>query len=95
MESKNYERRVRGTSRFIANNANNSKRNCKRNRVSRFCLINNAITLERIARINIPQIIVGNPLANDFFNGTNFGSNNNFESLILPSGTPSSTFSPY
>jgi hypothetical protein len=32
-----------------------------------------------------PQI-TNNPIENDFFNGTSFYDNNNFESLILPTG---------
>jgi hypothetical protein len=44
--------------------------------------INNAETIDRIARIIVPQI-TNNPLENDFFNGANFHENGSFGSLIL------------
>ncbi|PKC65322.1 hypothetical protein RhiirA1_461207 [Rhizophagus irregularis] len=83
MSSRNYGQR--GTSQFInvANNTNNV--NINRNRVAQIRLINNSSTIDRIARINTPQI-TNNSTENDFFNGTSFYDNNSFESLILPAG---------
>uniref|UniRef100_U9TBG3 Uncharacterized protein n=1 Tax=Rhizophagus irregularis (strain DAOM 181602 / DAOM 197198 / MUCL 43194) TaxID=747089 RepID=U9TBG3_RHIID len=83
MSSRNYGQH--GTSQFInvANNTNNV--NINRNRVAQIRPINNSSTIDRIARINTPQI-TNNSIENDFFNGTNFYDNNSFESLILPAG---------
>lgn len=82
MPPRNYRRRIHRTKRFNANNIN-------RNRIPR---IRNTNTLDRIARIIVPQI-THNPFEQTFFNGTNFNDTNNFESLILPAGClPSSLF---
>jgi hypothetical protein len=53
-------------------------------------LINNTDTIIQIVRMS-PQV-TNNPFANNFFNGTSFGYNNSFESLILPSGWLTSSF---
>ena len=45
-------------------------------------------TIERIIQM-APQFI-NDPLKGAFFNGTEFYSNNNFESLLLPAGLPGS-----
>ncbi|CAG8499695.1 20488_t:CDS:2 [Rhizophagus irregularis] len=75
----------RRTSRFVnmTNNVNNIDTN--QNRVAQIRPINNSTTIDRIARMTTPQI-TNNPIENDFFNGTSFYDNNNFESLILPTG---------
>jgi len=62
----------------------NNRNNLNQNRVSRI-RINNANTLDQIARISIPQI-TNNPLEQNFFNGVNFDDNNDLEYLILPAG---------
>ena len=73
----------------LANNANNINRDREINRL-RF--INNSEIIDQIARINLPQV-TSNPLENNFFNGTRFQDNNSFESLILPAGLYTSSFS--
>ena len=74
---RNYRRR------FV--NMKNNGRNSR--------LINNTNTIDRIVRINTPQI-TNNSLSNNFLNGTSFYDNNNsFESLILPAGFSTSLFS--
>ena len=76
----------RGVSQFInvtsTNNVNGS--NTNQNPISRL-LINNSNMMERITRIPSLQI-TSNLLEEDFFNGAKFNNNNDFESLILPSG---------
>jgi hypothetical protein len=76
MSSRNYEQRARMNSRFtnIVNDANNQ---------SRIHLVNNANTIDRIARIITPQV-TKNRFENNFFNGTNFHDSDNLKSLILP-----------
>ena len=88
MSSNNFnfeQQRTRGSSRLnimnIANNANNKNKN----QAHRICLINNHVTIDRIARITTPQI-TSNPFENDFFNGASFHCSNSLESSILPTG---------
>ncbi|GES95335.1 hypothetical protein GLOIN_2v1773585 [Rhizophagus clarus] len=47
-------------------------------------IIRNSDNVDRISRINTPQI-TKNDFENDFFNGTNFYGDKSFQSLILPS----------
>ncbi|RIA87881.1 hypothetical protein C1645_827155 [Glomus cerebriforme] len=58
---------------ILAVNSNNISRiNQNQNRS-----INNTDTIDRIARINLPQITNNNPFGNCLFNGTSFYENNN------------------
>jgi hypothetical protein len=69
MSTKNYKQITRG--KINANDINNE--------IPIHASINNADTIDRIARIIVPQI-TNNPFENDFFNGTRFQENN---TLIL------------
>lgn len=91
MSSGNLEIRTRDTSRFNANNANNNR--CG-SRSSRLRLINNTISLERIAQINRPQIS-DNYFVQTFFNGTDFNGANNFEHVLPAGSLPSSSSFPF
>lgn len=73
MSTKNYKQITRG--KINANDINN----VIPIHASRIYSINNADTIDRIARIIVPQI-TNNPFENDFFNGTRFQENN---TLIL------------
>ena len=73
--------RIHGTSRFVAGNANDAD-NVNQTRVS----IDNTNTINRIIQINRTQV-TNSSSENEFFNGSAFDNNNNFESLILPAGT--------
>src|SRR5438128_1112981 len=93
MSSRNYgsgqrnyrQRNYRRTRQFMANNTR---------------LINNLVTINRIARItsqitnNSNNSLESFDFENCFFNGTNFNNNNDFESLILPAGCSSSSAFP-
>ena len=82
MSSRNYEQGRRENSQ-ITNNANNNKTQ------RRIRLVNNADTIDRIARIITPQD-TKNRYEDHFFNGVkdfnDNGDNGNLESLILPAG---------
>ncbi|RIA95196.1 hypothetical protein C1645_817041 [Glomus cerebriforme] len=76
-------------------NMTHNTNNINQNHVSvvlQIRFLNNSNTINLISRITTHQIS-DNSLENDFFNGTNFDNNNNFESLILPAGSsPTSSF---